>query len=121
MYEDDTQTTAYKLGQFRKSAYDAYYCKECNAFVIQFHAAEGSFEGEKCFDRRDVTIKYHLLMGAEDVKKVTVNGEETGYMKSKKNAASFPLNTGCDAPDAGVLCVPVKVDVEKEYEIKFYL
>ena len=121
LYEDDTETTAYKLGRFRKSAYEAGYCEACNAFVVKLHAAEGSFTGEKAFEKREITLKYHLLKGVESVHKVTINGEEVGYMKAKKDAQSFPLNTGSDAPDGGVLCVPIKTDVNKEYEIKFYL
>ena len=121
LYEDDTETTAYKLGQFRKSAYEAYYCGECNAFVIRLHAAEGAFAGEKCFMNRDITLKYHLLKGAESVQKVTVNGEEVGYMEAKKNEQAFPLNTERNAPDGGVVCVSLKIDVTKEYEIKFHL
>ncbi len=121
LYEDDTQTTAYKLGQFRKSAYEAYYYEDCNAFVIKLHAAEGKFEDEKCFVARDISLKYHLLKGAESVKKVTVNGEEVGFVKAKKHSSVFPLNTEQNAPDGGVISVPMKIDVNRDYEIKFYL
>ena len=121
LYEDDTETTAYKLGQCRKSAYEAYYCEDCNAYVIKLHAAEGKFEGEKCFNKRKITVKYHLLKDAESVRKVTVNGEEVGYKKTKKDSFAFPLNTSDCAPDGGVICVPVVLDVDKEYEIKFHL
>ncbi len=121
LYEDDTETTAYKQGEFRKSAYEAYYLQSENAFVVKLHAAEGVFGGEKCFDKRDIVLRYHLLKGAENVRKVTVNGEEFGFMKTKKNEFSFPLNADCDVPDGGVICVPLKTDVKKEYEIKFYL
>ncbi len=121
LYEDDTETTAYKLGQFRRSAYEAYYSDKCNAFIVKLHAAEGTFEGEKCFGMRNITLKYHLLKGAESVQKIIVNGEEIGYSKGKKNKTSFPLNVGGNAPDSDVLCVSVKIDVQKEYEIRFYL
>ncbi len=121
LYEDDTETTAYKLGQFRKSAYEAYYCEDCNAFIIKFNAAEGQFNGEKCFDKREIVVKYHLLKGADSVKKVTINGEEVDYKKTKKDGLAFPLNTSDCAPDGGVISVPIKTDVNKEYEIKFYL
>ena len=121
LYEDDTETTAYKLGQFRKSAYEAYYCEDCNAYVIKLHAAEGKFEGEKCFDKREITVKYHLLKGGESVKNVTVNGVETGFAKANKNSSVFPLNVWRNAPDGGIISVPLKIDVNKEYEIKFYL
>lgn len=121
IYEDDTETTAYKLGQFRRSAYEAYYCEDCNAYVIKLHAAEGKFEGEMCFDKREIIVKYHLLKGAESVREVTLNGDEVGYKKTKKDSLAFPLNTSDCAPDGGVICVPVVLDVDKEYEIKFYL
>ncbi len=121
LYEDDTVTTAYKSGQFRKSAYEAYYCEDCNAYVIKLHAAEGKFEGEKCFDKREVTVKYHMLKDVESVRKVTVNGEEVGYKKTKKDSLAFPLNTSDCAPDGGAISVPLKTDLNKEYEIKFYL
>jgi len=121
LYEDDTETTAYKKGQYRKSAYEAYYCEACNAFTIKLHAAEGTFGGDKCFMSRDITLKYHLLKGAETVQKVTVNGKEVGYLKAKKDDSAFPLNAEETAPDSGVISVPIKTDVNQEYEIKFYL
>ena len=121
LYEDDTETTAYKLGQFRKSAYEAFYSESENAFVIRLHAAEGSFSGEKCFSNRDIVVKYHLLKGADSVKKVMVNGKDVGFAKAKKNSSLLPLNTERNAPDGGVISVPLKTDVSKEYEIKFYL
>jgi len=120
LYEDDTETTAYRLGQFRESAYEAHYSENENAFVINLHAAKGKFNGEKCFENREITVKYHLLKGADSVKKVTVNGVEVGFVKAKKNRFAFPLNTDQNAPDGGVLSVPLKIDVSKEYEIKFY-
>jgi len=121
LYEDDTETTAYQSGQFRKSAYGAYFDSTENAFVIKLHAAQGTFAGEKCFDKREISLKYHLLKGAEGVQKVTVNGEEVGYMKAKGNSSAFPLNAEKDAPESSVIFVSIKTEVNKEYEIKFYL
>lgn len=121
LYEDDAETTAYKSGQFRKSAYEAYYCGECNAFVVKFHAAQGTFKGERCFKKREITLKYHLLTGADGVKKVTVNDKKVVYKKSAIDVAAFPLSVGESAPDSDVICVPVVLDVDKECEIKFYL
>lgn len=121
LYEDDTETTAYKYGQFRKCAYEANYCESENAFVIKLHAAQGKFEGAKAFEKRKITFKYHLIKGAEKLKKVTVNGEEIGYLKTDKDCSEFPLSAGQTTPDGGVIIVPVDVDVTKEFEIKFYL
>ena len=119
LYEDDTETTAYKYGQFRKSAYRVEYCKECNAYVINLSKAEGTFAGEKCFNEREITFKVHLL--SEQIKRVTVNGKKVDFKVVKKDAFAFPLNTGEAAPDGNVLLVALNTQIEKDYEIKFHL
>lgn len=121
LYEDDAETTAYKSGQFRKSAYEAYYSESENAFVMKLHAAQGKFKGDKAFAKRKITFKYHLVKGAENLKKITVNGEEVGFMKTPKDETAFPLNAFETAPDGGIIAVPVDIGVDKEYEVKFYL
>ena len=119
LYEDDTETTAYKLGQFRKSAFKAGYCKECNAYVVNLSKAEGTFAGEKCFSERDITFKVHTF--GEQVKRVTVNGEDVAFKVTEKDVSAFPLNAGDSAPDADTVLVTLKTQVGKDYEIKFYL
>lgn len=121
LYEDDTETTAYQSGEYRKSAYEGYYCKECNAFVVKFYPSEGNFSGEKCFDKREITMKYHLLKGAESVKKITVNGVKTSFAKAEKCCSAFPLNIGANAPDGDAISFPVKIDLSRQCEIRFYL
>lgn len=61
----------------------------------------------------------HLL--SEQIKRVTVNGKKVDFKVVKKDAFAFPLNAGEAAPDGNVICVPIKTDVSKDYEIKFYL
>lgn len=121
LYEDDTATTAYKKGKFRKSAFDAGYDAAKNAYVIKLHASEGVFEGEKYFETREIAVKYHLLKGAEDVKKITVNGENYGFATTPKDAGAFPLNTDAVSPDGKVILTKFKADLNKEYEVIFYL
>ena len=121
LYEDDTETTAYKQGQFRKCRYEAFYCADCNAFVVKLHAAEGEFDGEKAFNSRKIMLKYHLSKGLKGVKNITVNGENCSYVKKTKNGELFPFNTKDAAPDGAVICTSIEIDVDKEYEIKFYL
>ena len=121
LYEDDTATTAYKKGKFRKSAFDAGYDAAKNAYVIKLHASEGVFEGEKYFETREIAVKYHLLKGAEDVKKIAVNGENYGFATTPKDAGAFPLNTDAVSPDGKVVLTKFKADLNKEYEVIFYL
>lgn len=120
LYEDDTETTAYKLGRLRKSAYKAGYCKECNAYVVNLFKAEGIFAGEKCFDEREITFKVHLF-GGEQIKRVTVNGEEVAFKIVKKDISKFPLNAGESAPDSDTVAVTVKTKVADDCEVRFYL
>lgn len=119
LYEDDTETTAYKRGQFRKSAYEGGYCPERSAFVVKFHAAQGSFAGEKCFQKREITLRCHLLEGVDSVKKVTVNGETVPFARFDRDSTAFPLNSGNAVPDSAVLSVFVDMDVTRAYEIGF--
>lgn len=121
LYEDDTETTAYKLGLFRKSGYDARYDVQENAFVIRLHAAQGEFAGEKCFDKRNITVKFHQLKGIGDVRRVTVNGAEQKFARKNKAADTFPMSTEIVSPDAKVAFTRLEVDAKKEYEIKFHL
>ena len=121
LYEDDTETTAYKHGQFRKTAYEAYYCEEENAFVIKLHAADGSFAGEKCFKQREIAVKYHILKGADSVKKITVNGENYVFSKTPKDGGAFPLGSAETAADGKVICAKLRTETDCEYELKFYL
>ena len=120
LYEDDTETTAYKLGRLRKSAYKAGYCKECNAYVVNLFEAEGIFAGEKCFDEREITFKVHLF-GGEQIKRVTLNGEEVAFKIVKKDISKFPLNAGESAPDSDTVAVTVKTKVADDCEVRFYL
>ena len=121
LYEDDAETTAYKFGQFRKSAYEAHYSESENAFIIKLYAAEGSFDGDKCFETRDITFKYHLINGVDEVKNVIVNSNECGFEKVAKRSGAFPLSTGESCADSDTIIVKLKADVNTDYEIKFCL
>lgn len=121
LYEDDTVTIAYKDGEYRKCAYDAVYDAEKNAFVIKLNAAEGTFSGERAFMNREITLKYHLLPGTEDVDRVTLNGTDVSYTVSAREMSAFPLHTDGVACDSGVLNVSFSTELTKEYEVRVYL
>ncbi len=120
LYEDDAETTAYKFGRFRKTEYKAYYCEECNAYVIDIEKAVGEFDGGKCFNTREITVKRHVADGAKAVK-ATVNGKEVEIVRAAKNGDAFPLNTCADAPDGECENITFTADVNQSCEIKFYL
>ena len=121
LYEDDGETTAYKFGQYRKSKYEAVFDAGENAYVIKLHASEGSFGGDKCFGRREITVKFHCLKGAGTVQSVKLNGEAGTFTRFRRKASVFPLNTDVSAADSDIVAVTLSVDVTKENTVKFYL
>ena len=120
LYEDDGETTAYKFGQFRKSGYAARFEQGENAYVITMSAAEGAFAGERACHERDITIKYHCLKDVGMVRRVTVNGEEVPFKRTKREAGAFPLDTSLSAPDAYVVGVSFLADAAKEQSVVFF-
>lgn len=119
LYEDDTETTAYKKGEYRKSAFEAGYCKECNAYAVKLSAAQGKFAGEKCFASREVTVKFHRL-GGERVKKVTINGEKVLFSTFGRDQSVYPFDKFA-SPDSDCAFVAFEMKCNEACEIKFYM
>lgn len=121
IYEDDTETTAYKLGQFAKTPYDARFDAQQNAYIVTLHETNGRFDGAKYFDKRNVTVKFHLINGVQNVNAVTINGAQIDFETNGKNVSTFPLNTAKSSPDGKVVTVTFTAETNKSHEIKFYL
>lgn len=120
LYEDDGETTAYKGGAYRTTKYGARYEEGENAFVVTLDAAKGAFAGERACTEREISVKFHCVKGVGRPKKITVNGEEAGFVRSRKRAGAFPLNAGKTAPDSDTVFVTFRTDVTKAYTVKFY-
>ncbi len=120
LYEDDGETTAYKLGKYRTSEYAASYLENENAFVVSLKASEGGFDGARACSSREASVQYHALLGVKKIAKVTVNGQEVAFKVVKKDENSYPLHTDVCC-DGDVVRVSFTQDVTKDYEIKFYL
>lgn len=119
IYEDDGETTAYKLGEYRTCAYDAKYDDNDNTYCVNLYAAEGEFKGERAVSEREITLNFNLLKGFA-VKKVTVNGEEVKFTKIKKDANSYPLSTNASCV-ADFISVKTNASVYETLKVKFYL
>lgn len=121
LYEDDTKTTAYKLGHYRISAYDAYFDKALDRFVLNFKKAKGEFEGEKAYKNREIVIRCHLIDDLKDVQKVLVNGKETAFEKVKKDRKAFPFNADKGVLDSDVILISVSMDVNEDYKVEIIM
>lgn len=120
IYEDDTETTAYKLGKFRRTYYESYYSEDECAYVIKLHKGVGSFDGDKCFDSRSIAIKCHLLNGIT-IRNVTVNDDDVRFKISAKNTEAFPMNTTKISADSKTVWAEFETRVDSEYTIKLYV
>ena len=121
LYEDDTETTAYKTGEYRTSTYAASYDNTADAYILTLEASEGSFAGKKAFNGRKCTVKMHLTQQINKVVCVTVNGTQVPFTLHKCDKQAFPLSVCDGAPDGDVVTAEFDTDVSKSYEIKFFV
>lgn len=121
LYEDDGETTAYKSGAYRTTKYGARFNESENAYVVTLSAAEGSFSGERAFTEREIAVKFHQHKGAQKVRKVVVNGEAVGFVRTPKEAGAFPLGVGMSALDSDTVTVFFHANTVEEYTVKFCL
>lgn len=121
LYEDDTETTAYKTGKYRTSEYSANYDDIDDAFVLTLEASKGEFDGKKAFNSRKCTVKMHLTQQIDKVLCVTVNDKDVPFELHKTDKQAFPLTTACGAADGDTVTVELDVDLSKRYCVKFFV
>lgn len=120
LYEDDHDTTAYKLGLYRKSNYSSYFDEEENCFVVNLDKGQGDYNGENNFSKRDISLKIHKVGEFKEITKVTLNGMPVSGVAIQKDN-SFPFSTDGGARDGDVLNVSFNSDVYDSNVIKIYL
>ena len=121
IYEDDTETTAYKVGEYRKQNYHLYYDNKLNAIVVKLDSAIGKFKGERYFDNRKIIYRYHLLEGLDNIKKVEFNEKEINYTIKKKKMKNYPFNYNDACPDNNVLIIKQDISNNNENVLIIYL
>ncbi len=121
IYEDDGVSSDYKKGAMRKCEYSAKYDETLNAYIITIKAGAGFFNGERYFEKRAYTLKYHQLSGAGAVTKVTVNGGEIPFEKQQKNAAAGILSTEKSCADCITFTAEIFTNVISDCTVALYL
>lgn len=118
LYEDDKTTVAYKNGAVRISPLSAGYDAQKGAFRLVLGKSSGKYsDGLK---NRTVTVKFHVLSGAESVNKVCVNGVETPFKIKRKSKKAEPFTTAQHSRDAATLVVKLTQPITDEAVIEFY-
>ena len=118
LYEDDKVTTAYKLGEYRKTYLDSYLDHSDNTLTVHISKAIGNFNNE--INERNITLRFNLLPNIPEIKKVTINGEEVSYKLTKKDSSLMPLSYGETSNIFDGLIVKFEENISEEYFIKFH-
>ena len=119
LYEDDKETTAYKLGNYRVTNISSKFDKTNNEMVISISKVKGNYNDEINF--RNVILKYHLLKGMNKVKEVRINDEIVPFKIFKKDSSLMPLSATDSSRCEKTLVVKFKIDLSKNYVIRFKL
>lgn len=119
VYEDDTQTVAYKDGKFRTT--DISMNCSGNTLKINIGAVKGSFSGDRAFADRTWNIRLHTNPDWGAISSVKVNGtavtlETLAKLSYENGGRPFAFKNG--ALDGDVAAFEIKTKVSEAYEIE---
>ena len=105
LYEDDTLTTAYQHGQFRKTQFAASAEEPGRVIRVILGAAAGKYSG--ALKERTWTLRIHLPAGwPKDLMPTgaNINGRKLNspVQRRERNAAAMPFGDSAGAPDGDV-------------------
>ena len=121
LYEDDTNTVAYKDGHYRTTDIKMNYDATVQNVKISIDTAKGEFTGERACAERKWKIRVHT---GEDWGKITgvkINGEAFDIdkiVRRSKNTTANPFATEGGARDGVIYEFNVNTEVNKEYELE---
>ena len=111
IYEDDTRTTAYQRGEFRKTEISATTDFTNHSLKISIGAAKGDFKGAS--QRREWKLRLHLPSGAADVS-AKLNGKLlTTPVRLPRNESAMPFGDERGAPDGDVFEIKLPAQTVK--------
>lgn len=73
LYEDDTQTQAYKYGHYRTTLITNEHAN--GTYTVTINPAQGTFSGDRAFEKRNWTVRIHVPEGCGNLKTLRVNGK----------------------------------------------
>lgn len=96
LYEDDTETVAYKNGESRSTLITMSYNVSKDVLGINVGAAQGAFAGKLAFEERTWTVRLHTNPGWGEPYLVKINGEKANLslISKDKNAEPFAYEGG---------------------------
>ena len=116
LYEDDTDTIAYKDGQYRTT--DVSMTCEDGVLKIVIDPAKGSFEGERAFSDRTWNLRIHRNPDWGTITAMRVNGEAIDFDVIERSASAAPFAFAGAALDGDVYVVSLRSPVSKGMTIE---
>ena len=116
LYEDDTETVAYKDGQYRTTEI-ALSGDETQTLTVA--PAEGGFTGERAFDKRAYTVRVHQPKGWGAMTAATLNGETVAFTAIGKDPAADPFNLTGGARNETVYEIAFTAKVKEQSVLTF--
>ena len=119
VYEDDTQTVAYKDGKFRTTDI-AMNCNG-NTLTVNIGKANGSFSGDRAFAQRKWNVRLHTNPGWGEITGIKVNGAAVDPQTLDKLAyadGARPFAYTGGSLDGDVAVFSIDTDVDKAYVIE---
>ena len=117
IYEDDTTSNAYEEGAYRTTSLSTSFDAETNTQILNIGAAQGSFEGEKAFTKRDWTVRIHAAEGLGELQSVTVDGKAVDCTELQADPTALPFEVEGGAADGKVYTLTFTSDISEEVEI----
>ncbi len=116
LYEDDTETVAYKDGKFRTTEITL---KGNETQTLTINPAVGSFEGKRAFAEREYTVRIHQRADWGKLQSITLNGNNYAYVAIKKDAEAEPFAIEGGMRDGDIYEVTFKAKVNEKTELSF--
>lgn len=116
IYEDDTETVAYKDGKFRTTDITLSGDK---TQTLTINPAVGSFEGERAFTKRSYTVRVHGRSDWGKLTSMTLGGNPIDFTVIEKDIYAEPLAIIGGARDNTVYEVTFTADVYEKSVLTF--
>ena len=116
LYEDDTETVAYKQGEYRTTAITLSGGAEQ---TLTIEPAQGSFSGNRAFTTRRYTVRIHGRDGWGKLLDAKLNGKPIVFKQITRDSSAAPLAIQGGARDAEVYEIFFTADVAKRSELTF--
>ena len=116
LYEDDTETVAYKQGEYRTTEITLSGARE---HTLTVNPASGAFSGPLAFNERTYTVRVHRPAGWGAMVSANLNGKTVSFKEIAKDPDADPFTITGGAREAAVYEITFTAKVYEKSELTF--